>query len=87
MTVEIVLAPGRSAFPVEYPDGTLAGYRVTHPCSYQPVSETGAWITVDPEIPKHWDLVSMDPLHLEPSLLCTVCNDHGFIRDGKWVAA
>lgn len=32
-------------------------------------------------------LVSRDPLHIEPSILCRSCNDHGFIRDGKWVAA
>lgn len=32
----------------------------------------------------HWELVSTEPLHLEPSLLCRRCNDHGFIRDGAW---
>jgi hypothetical protein len=35
----------------------------------------------------HWQLVSEDPLHLEPSLLCRACGDHGFVRDGKWVPA
>lgn len=34
-----------------------------------------------------WTLVSEDPFHLEPSLLCRICGDHGFIRDGKWVLA
>lgn len=34
-----------------------------------------------------WTLISLDPLHLEPSLLCRICGDHGFIRDGKWVPA
>lgn len=34
-----------------------------------------------------WQVVSMEPLHLEPSLLCMNCGDHGFIREGKWVAA
>jgi hypothetical protein len=34
-----------------------------------------------------WRLVSLDPLHLEPSLLCRVCGSHGFIRGGKWVPA
>ena len=33
-----------------------------------------------------WDLLSYEPLHVEPSLAC-VCGDHGFIRDGKWVPA
>ena len=45
-----------------------------------------------------WDLLSLHPLHIEPSLLCRShlwrsghdeeeCGDHGFIRDGKWVKA
>lgn len=33
-----------------------------------------------------WDLISAEPLHIEPSLHCLVCGAHGFIRDGKWVA-
>lgn len=32
-----------------------------------------------------WQVVSMDPLHLEPSLLCMSCGDHGFIRGDQWV--
>lgn len=34
-----------------------------------------------------WDVVSMDPLTLSPSLLCRTCGSHGFIRGGKWVDA
>jgi hypothetical protein len=38
--------------------------------------------------PEHgWDVLSMDPLTLSPSLLCRACGNHGFIRDGVWVAA
>jgi hypothetical protein len=33
-----------------------------------------------------WTLHSLDPLHVEPSILCE-CGDHGFIRDGRWVPA
>jgi hypothetical protein len=33
-----------------------------------------------------WTVESWDPLTLSPSLLCA-CGDHGFIREGKWVAA
>jgi hypothetical protein len=46
-----------------------------------------------------WDVRSLDPLTLEPSLLCRApitfdnnhmptseCNDHGYITDGLWVA-
>lgn len=32
-------------------------------------------------------LVSEDPLHIEPSILCTACGDHGFIRGGVWANA
>lgn len=31
-----------------------------------------------------WDLVSLDPLTVSPSLLCG-CGAHGFIRDGRWL--
>lgn len=34
----------------------------------------------------HWHLVSRDPLHIEPSVLCS-CGDHGFIRNGRWESA
>lgn len=32
-------------------------------------------------------LVSREPLHLEPSLLWTCCNLHGFVRGGVWIPA
>lgn len=35
-----------------------------------------------------WTLVSANPLHIEPSILCVPpegCGTHGFFRDGKWV--
>lgn len=32
-----------------------------------------------------WQLHSLEPLHIEPSVLCN-CGDHGFIRDGRWVS-
>lgn len=34
-----------------------------------------------------WTVASLEPLHLEPSVLCCLCGDHGFVRDGKWVPA
>lgn len=34
-----------------------------------------------------WDVLSMEPLTLSPSLLCRLCGSHGFIRDSKWVNA
>lgn len=38
--------------------------------------------------PEHgWEIVGELPLSLDPSLLCTICQDHGWIRDGRWVPA
>jgi hypothetical protein len=34
-----------------------------------------------------WEVVSLVPLTLSPSLLCRTCGHHGFIREGKWVPA
>ncbi len=34
-----------------------------------------------------WTVESWEPLTLSPSLLCTVCGHHGWIRDGRWVPA
>jgi hypothetical protein len=34
-----------------------------------------------------WTVQSTDPITLSPSLLCSACGEHGFIRDGKWVPA
>lgn len=35
-----------------------------------------------------WTTESADPLTLSPSILCTAegCGDHGYIREGRWVA-
>lgn len=41
----------------------------------------------DPADATHWDLVSLEPLTLSPSLLCNRCGAHGFIRAGHWVPA
>lgn len=33
----------------------------------------------------NWTLVSMEPFHVEPSIHCFTCGEHGWIRDGKWI--
>ena len=33
-----------------------------------------------------WTLHSLDPLHIEPSILCS-CGHHGWIRGGRWCPA
>jgi len=32
-----------------------------------------------------WQVQSLDPLTLTPSLACSACGHHGFIRAGQWV--
>lgn len=34
-----------------------------------------------------WQLVSLAPLTIEPSVLCRLCNWHGHVRGGRWVTA
>ncbi len=34
-----------------------------------------------------WVVERWEPLTLSPSLLCTACGDHGFVRGGRWVPA
>lgn len=34
-----------------------------------------------------WQVESWEPLTLSPSLLCSVCGNHGFVRNGAWVPA
>lgn len=34
-----------------------------------------------------WDVQSLDPLTITPSVLCRTCGDHGHITNGKWVPA
>lgn len=31
-----------------------------------------------------WQIESVDPLTLSPSLLCRACGHHGFLRNGRW---
>jgi len=47
----------------------------------------GSWVNEFGKDLGAWDVISLDPLTLSPSLLCRVCGSHGFIRDGKWVEA
>jgi hypothetical protein len=41
----------------------------------------------NPADPRGWQLESLEPLTLSPSVLCMSCQHHGFIRGGKWVPA
>jgi hypothetical protein len=63
----------------------IHGVAYWHTCNGRPDSED--FVSVKPEWPDGWDLLSEDPLTLSPSLLCTACQHHGFIREGKWIQA
>lgn len=47
----------------------------------------GAWAKSFDNKITTWDVISLEPLTLFPSILCRACGEHGFIRDGKWVPA
>jgi hypothetical protein len=53
------------------------------PCDPDDV-EGGRWACVN--VAGH-DLISIEPLHLEPSLLWECCGKHGWVRAGAWVDA
>jgi hypothetical protein len=44
----------------------------------------GCWVAAGTQ---HHELVSREPLHLEPSLLWRCCGLHGFVRNGTWIPA
>jgi len=66
-------------------NGELHGLAYWHPRT-----DTGA--TCEGWVPTHaadysWTIESREPLTLSPSLLCTRCGHHGFVRGGEWVPA
>lgn len=76
-------------------DGVFVGGTIYHKSP-----QTGDWcaggVTFDVPAAEglggaRWTVHLMDPLHIEPSVLChgsrDDCGDHGFIRDGQWVPA
>jgi hypothetical protein len=66
-------------------DGELLGLAYSH---ITPVtrSRCSGWIPVRPASPEGWDVLSVEPLTLSPSLRCKICGHHGRITAGRWVA-
>ena len=65
-------------------ESVLRSILVWHWCPRWPqISEApdGKWIAAN--VAAH-DLVSIDPLHLDPSLLWECCGKHGWVRAGAW---
>jgi len=66
-----------------YLDGNLDGIAWWHICNG---TEREDYMSMQPEWKDGWQVVQVQPLTLSPSILCGVCQKHGYIRDGKWVA-
>lgn len=84
------IGSGHVIAPVLDKDGNLIGLADEHPgktpgsvCYGSVALEGSSWASDG----HTWRLVQREPLTLEPSILCTVCGDHGWIRDGRWVPA
>lgn len=71
---------------LRYADGVLGGVGYRHPSPDGGDCEGYANIKGRP-FPEGWDVISLEPLTLSPSLLCNACGHHGFIRSWKWVSA
>lgn len=79
---------------VQQGEETVIGYAVWHHCQEGRWAAGGVYFDI-PQLPARiredgrstWTLVSSNPLHVEPSILCRACGDHGFIRNGRWEAA
>lgn len=85
--------PDRALNPqyAELPDETPCGGIIDHvrqdgtPCRGAVTFDTPTMHQVFPDS-HYWRLIMLEPLTLEPSILCH-CGDHGFIRQGIWVPA
>lgn len=73
-----------------YRHGKPVGLTNSH--ATEEFGECGGSVTFDvPEAEgiagPRWTLHSLDPLHVEPSVLCRRCGHHGWIRNGQWESA
>lgn len=64
---------------------TPCGMTFAHQTPTGAVCDAGSWIWFG--MSSGWTLEAVEPLTISPSLLCTRCGTHGFIRAGKWVPA
>lgn len=68
-----------------YIDGQLDGIWYEHPSTVSASGRCSGYAPVKPAWKDGWDVVSVKPLTLAPSLVCRACGHHGFIREGRWV--
>ena len=86
---EIDIGNGVTITFVEY-DGEVVGLNEAHKDKHG--NKCFGYVAFDgsqytPKDAPKWKVISKDPLTLEPSILCRKCGNHGFIRNGRWVAA
>lgn len=90
-----IWAPDRALNPqyADLPDVDPWGLAIDHPrpdgtpCIGSAATFDGPVVRqIDPTRPV-WTVESLDPLTISPSLLCRLCGDHGFIRNGRWEPA
>lgn len=70
-------------FVLFYPDGSV---RFEHPC-HNPRANLDVTTAPALQIGIGHTLVSREPLHIEPSILCADCGTHGWVRNGEWAQA
>ncbi len=74
-------------------DAPPGGIHETHPHAQTGEPCTGSLAFDTPNNHAHhdtgpfWTVESLEPLTLSPSVLCSVCGHHGWIRGGVWVSA
>lgn len=93
MSNKIDIGHGHSIRFVEYKDDKCTAIDDYHlnkdgkECAGFIAFKDGAWAKEFDNTITTWDVISLDPLTLSPSILCRACGDHGFITNGKWVPA
>lgn len=59
-----------------------------HHCLYVGINDDGTVSGLLPlDAERGWQVQSLDPLTVTPSILCQTCGTHGFITAGKWMPA
>lgn len=76
------LGSGRSLRIVAYEGRVFGGILEHHRPDGSPCACMVYWL--EGWLPT-WTVVRWDPLTLSPSIACTLCPEHGFIQDGRWI--
>lgn len=78
--VRNLMGPGDNYRVMWYPDGSA---RFEHRCDR---GERGV-VVCAPLLSDQHTIEQRQPLTIAPSILCSDCGTHGFIRNGRWVPA